>query len=216
MQTDLTNGTIGGNQSPQHSTVTMTAGIRVTDLIFFYRQLFILFLSRNIDPTMSFSFVHRSCTWVHHVRPSSRNRCRTTAPASATLSRSLQTTTRQLARSASQSSSSAPDRARTVSRLPAVPDDCHRFILMRHGQSSFNDAAIFTGWCDVALTRRGVVEALEAGEVFRSHNLQFRKCYTSLLTRSIVTAHRSLEAAGVAFTPLQLDWRFNVSSLLLV
>lgn len=80
---------------------------------------------------------------------------------------------------------------------------------MRHGQSSFNDAAIFTGWCDVALTRRGVVEALEAGEVFRSHNLQFRKCYTSLLTRSIVTAQRCLEAAGVAYTPLELDWRLN-------
>jgi len=30
-----------------------------------------------------------------------------------------------------------------------------------------------------------------------------------MLTRSIVTAHRSLEAAGVAYTPIQLDWRLN-------
>ena len=80
---------------------------------------------------------------------------------------------------------------------------------MRHGESEFNNANIFTGWCDVALTPRGVVEATEAGDVFLSHQLQFRKCYVSLLTRSIVTAHRSLEAAGVAYTPLEYDWRWN-------
>ena len=64
-------------------------------------------------------------------------------------------------------------------------------------------------WCDVSLTQRGVVEAIEAGEVFASHGLTFRKCYCSLLTRSIVTAHRSLEAAGIAYTPLEYDWRLN-------
>jgi 2,3-bisphosphoglycerate-dependent phosphoglycerate mutase len=61
----------------------------------------------------------------------------------------------------------------------------------------------------VALTQRGVVEAVEAGQVFLSHNLNFRKCHVSLLTRSIVTAHRSLEAAGVSYTPLEYDWRWN-------
>lgn len=80
---------------------------------------------------------------------------------------------------------------------------------MRHGESEFNNANIFTGWCDVALTPRGVVESVEAGEVFRSLGVSFRKCYASLLTRSIVTAHRCLEAAGVAYTPLVYDWRFN-------
>ena len=63
--------------------------------------------------------------------------------------------------------------------------------------------------CDVALTQRGVVEAVEAGQVFASHGLTFRKCYTSMLTRSIVTAHRALEAAGVAYTPIEYDWRIN-------
>jgi 2,3-bisphosphoglycerate-dependent phosphoglycerate mutase len=80
---------------------------------------------------------------------------------------------------------------------------------MRHGESEFNNANIFTGWCDVALTPRGVVEAVEAGEVFRSLSVSFRTCYASLLTRSIVTAHRCLEAAGVAYTPLVYDWRLN-------
>ena len=80
---------------------------------------------------------------------------------------------------------------------------------MRHGESEFNNANIFTGWCDVALTQRGIVEAMEAGEVFRSHELQFQGCYVSLLTRAIVTAQRALEAAGVAYTPLHMDWRLN-------
>jgi len=93
--------------------------------------------------------------------------------------------------------------------LPAVPLSAHRIVLMRHGESAFNNANLFTGWCDVGLTQRGVVEANEAGEVFASHNLTFRKCFSSLLTRSIVTAQRSLEAAGVSYTPMEYDWRLN-------
>jgi 2,3-bisphosphoglycerate-dependent phosphoglycerate mutase len=93
--------------------------------------------------------------------------------------------------------------------LPPIPPNAHRFVLMRHGESEFNNANIFTGWCDVALTQRGVVEAIEAGQVFASHELTFRKCYSSLLTRAIVTAQRSLEAAGLSYTPLQYDWRLQ-------
>jgi 2,3-bisphosphoglycerate-dependent phosphoglycerate mutase len=97
----------------------------------------------------------------------------------------------------------------TTTTLPRVPPDAHRMVLMRHGESEFNNANIFTGWCDVALTPRGVVEAVEAGQVFASHQMVFDHCYTSLLTRSIVTAHRSLEAAGIAYTPISYDWRLN-------
>jgi 2,3-bisphosphoglycerate-dependent phosphoglycerate mutase len=98
---------------------------------------------------------------------------------------------------------------KTASTLPEIPPNAHRMVLMRHGESEFNNANVFTGWCDVALTQRGVVESIEAGQVFRSHELTFRKCYASLLTRSIVTAYRSLETAGVAYTPLEYDWRWN-------
>ena len=67
----------------------------------------------------------------------------------------------------------------------------------------------FLSRCDVALTQRGVVEAIEAGQVFASHGLTFRRCYTSTLTRSIVTAQRALEAAGISYTPIVYDWRIN-------
>jgi 2,3-bisphosphoglycerate-dependent phosphoglycerate mutase len=96
-----------------------------------------------------------------------------------------------------------------VTTLPPLPDNAHRVVLMRHGESEFNNANVFTGWCDVALTPRGIVEAVEAGQVFVSHGLHFAKCYCSLLTRSIVTAQRSLETAGLAYTPMIYDWRLN-------
>lgn len=95
------------------------------------------------------------------------------------------------------------------SSLPPIPKNCHRIVLMRHGESAFNNANIFTGWCDVSLTPRGVVEAIETGEVFHSHHIIFRKCYTSLLTRSIITAHRTLEAAGISYIPIIYDWKLN-------
>ena len=71
------------------------------------------------------------------------------------------------------------------SSLPSVPSSATRVVLMRHGESEFNTANIFTGWCDVALTPRGVVEATEAGQVFLSNNIRFSCCYTSVLSRSI-------------------------------
>jgi len=97
----------------------------------------------------------------------------------------------------------------TTTTLSPVPDGVHRVVLMRHGESEFNNANVFTGWCDVALTQRGIVESMEAGQVFASHGLVFRQVYASLLTRSIVTAHRALEAAGVSYTPIRYDWRLN-------
>jgi 2,3-bisphosphoglycerate-dependent phosphoglycerate mutase len=99
--------------------------------------------------------------------------------------------------------------AASTSSLPPVPKNSHRVVMMRHGESEFNNANVFTGWCDVALTPRGIVEAVEAGQVFASHSLSFRKCYTSLLTRSIITAQRTLEAAGASYTPIHFDWRLN-------
>jgi Histidine phosphatase superfamily (branch 1) len=102
-----------------------------------------------------------------------------------------------------------PPSINAMTTLPPMPPNSHRVVMMRHGESEFNNANVFTGWCDIALTQRGVVEAIEAGQVFASHRMYFRKCYSSVLTRSIVTAQRSLEAAGVAPTPLHYDWRLN-------
>jgi 2,3-bisphosphoglycerate-dependent phosphoglycerate mutase len=123
--------------------------------------------------------------------------------------RFLVTSLKRRDKNACRLSMAASFSGKTVTSLHPVPSGAHRFFLMRHGESEFNNANVFTGWCDVALTQRGVVEAVEAGQVFASHGLVFRKVYASVLTRSIVTAHRSLEAAGVSYTPITYDWRLN-------
>ena len=39
-----------------------------------------------------------------------------------------------------------------------------KLILLRHGESVWNKANLFTGWVDVPLTQKGIEEALNAGE----------------------------------------------------
>ena len=38
-------------------------------------------------------------------------------------------------------------------------------ILLRHGQSTWNEANLFTGWTDVPLTEKGTEEARRAGQL---------------------------------------------------
>jgi hypothetical protein len=39
--------------------------------------------------------------------------------------------------------------AKTVTKLSVVHNHAHRLVLMRHGESEFNNANIFTGWSDI-------------------------------------------------------------------
>lgn len=39
--------------------------------------------------------------------------------------------------------------AKTVTSLDPVPEHAHRLVLMRHGESEFNNANVFTGWSDI-------------------------------------------------------------------
>ena len=57
---------------------------------------------------------------------------------------------------------------------------------MRHGESVWNRANIFTGTADVALTARGASEALEGGLALA--DIDFDVVYTSRLSRAVTTA----------------------------
>lgn len=48
----------------------------------------------------------------------------------------------------------------------------HYVVMMRHGESAFNQGNVFTGWCDVPLTDQGREEARNAGEIMGSRNLK--------------------------------------------
>lgn len=61
-----------------------------------------------------------------------------------------------------------------------------KLILLRHGESMWNQENLFTGWVDVPLSRRGIDEALEAGEQIK--NISIDKIFVSSLIRAQMTA----------------------------
>ena len=69
-------------------------------------------------------------------------------------------------------------------------------ILLRHGQSEWNQLNLFTGWVDVRLTEQGKAEARRGGELLAESGLLPDVLHTSLLSRAIQTANIALDAAG--------------------
>jgi 2,3-bisphosphoglycerate-dependent phosphoglycerate mutase len=85
----------------------------------------------------------------------------------------------------------------------------YKLVLIRHGQSTWNEAKLFTGWTDVDLTERGVNEAKEAGQRLKDAGLNFRYAYTSLLKRAIKTLDFVLEEMDLMWIPVEKSWRLN-------
>ena len=85
----------------------------------------------------------------------------------------------------------------------------HTLILLRHGQSEWNEQNLFTGWVDVRLTEQGHEEAKTAGELLVRHKLLPDVVHTSLLSRAIQTAHGALDAADRLWIPVKRSWRLN-------
>jgi len=83
-------------------------------------------------------------------------------------------------------------------------------ILLRHGQSEWNQLNLFTGWHDVDLTELGEHEAFTAGTLLAAEqDLDLRVLHTSVLTRAIRTAEFALHAAGRSWLPVRRSWRLN-------
>ncbi|MEP6481431.1 MAG: phosphoglyceromutase [Rhodoglobus sp.] len=85
----------------------------------------------------------------------------------------------------------------------------HTLILLRHGNSDWNQKNLFTGWVDVRLSQQGEKEAKRAGELLAESGLKPDISYTSLLTRAIDTANIALDAADRAWLPVKRSWRLN-------
>ena len=85
----------------------------------------------------------------------------------------------------------------------------HNLILLRHGQSDWNQKNLFTGWVDVTLTEQGRSEAATAGTLLTSAALHPTVLHTSLLTRAITTANLCLEKAERPWIPVRRTWRLN-------
>jgi 2,3-bisphosphoglycerate-dependent phosphoglycerate mutase len=81
-------------------------------------------------------------------------------------------------------------------------------VLLRHGQSTWNELNLFTGWHDVELTEQGVREATAAGVTMKDAGLSFDIAHTSLLRRATETNRLALAAMGLAI-PVEQSWRLN-------
>ena len=84
-----------------------------------------------------------------------------------------------------------------------------KLILLRHGQSEWNESNQFTGWVDVNLTAKGEGEAKRGGELLKETGNLPEVVYTSLLRRAIRTANIALNAADRHWIPVVRDWRLN-------
>ena len=115
--------------------------------------------------------------------------------------------------------------SRSTSQLEA-----HKLVLIRHGESEWNDLNIFTGWADAALNEKGLREAAQGGQLLKDagrqgwhwppssivcvssnnthqhHNsiqgFTFDLCYTSVLKRAIKTLWIVLEEMDLMYLPI--------------
>ena len=57
-----------------------------------------------------------------------------------------------------------------------------KLILVRHGQSIYNEQNRFTGWKDVDLTQKGVDEAVSSSSLLKNYDIDL--AFTSNLKRA--------------------------------
>ncbi|HEX6828975.1 MAG TPA: 2,3-diphosphoglycerate-dependent phosphoglycerate mutase [Burkholderiales bacterium] len=84
-----------------------------------------------------------------------------------------------------------------------------KVVLLRHGESLWNQENRFTGWTDVDLTPRGVQEARSAGKLLKQDGFVFDQAHTSVLKRAIRTLWLVLEEMDLMWIPVRNSWRLN-------
>ena len=84
-----------------------------------------------------------------------------------------------------------------------------KIVLLRHGQSTWNQENRFTGWTDVDLTDLGRKEAAEAGRLLKAEGLTFDIAFTSVLKRAIRTCWITRDELDLLWIPVEKSWRLN-------
>ncbi len=84
-----------------------------------------------------------------------------------------------------------------------------KLVLLRHGESVWNKENRFTGWTDVDLSEKGLVEAEKAGQVLKEEGFKFDIAYTSVLKRAIRTLWITLDVLDQMWIDVYRSWRLN-------
>jgi 2,3-bisphosphoglycerate-dependent phosphoglycerate mutase len=82
-------------------------------------------------------------------------------------------------------------------------------ILLRHGQSLWNREKRFTGWTDIGLSQKGIIEAQRAARILQDKRIAFDLCFTSVLRRAHETAAIVLKTMDLTSVPVRMSWRLN-------
>ena len=85
----------------------------------------------------------------------------------------------------------------------------YKLVLLRHGESTWNQENRFTGWTDVDLSERGREEAKRAGETLKAEGYVFDLAYTSVLKRAIRTLWMTLDELDLMWIPVTKAWQLN-------
>ncbi len=85
----------------------------------------------------------------------------------------------------------------------------HKLVLIRHGESVWNQENRFTGWTDVDLSDRGREEARKAGQLLKQEGFAFDVAYVSVLKRAVRTLWIVLDEMDLMWLPVRHDWRLN-------
>ncbi len=85
----------------------------------------------------------------------------------------------------------------------------YKIVLLRHGESTWNQENRFTGWTDVGLTEKGMAEAVAAGQLLKQEGYEFDVAHTSVLRRAIKTLWTVLEQMDRMWIPVHHSWRLN-------
>ncbi len=85
----------------------------------------------------------------------------------------------------------------------------HKLVLIRHGESVWNQENRFTGWTDVDLSDRGREEAAKAGRLLKEQGFAFDLAYVSVLKRAIRTLWIVLDEMDQMWLPVRHEWRLN-------
>ena len=83
-----------------------------------------------------------------------------------------------------------------------------KLILTRHGQSVWNAENRFTGWVDVDLSDKGVLEAEKSGHIIKELNIKIDISYTSYLKRAIKTLTTILKKNNLELK-FNTAWQLN-------
>lgn len=85
----------------------------------------------------------------------------------------------------------------------------HRLVMVRHGESLWNQENRFCGWFDAELSEKGAEEAKRGATAIKDAKIEFDICYTSVLKRAIRTLWTILDVTDQMWVPVVRTWRLN-------